>query len=48
MGDWRDGDCDVCQRTTRVIPVNKHGGLCIVCVDYLAEHGAEQAQEVIQ
>lgn len=38
---WHEGTCeaDGCDRDTRVIHVQDHGDLCIVCLDMLAEHG---------
>lgn len=45
---WTDGQCDRCGRSTRVVPVDGHGQLGIVCLDMVAEEGDNAAQEVLR
>lgn len=43
---WDDGICERCARESQVIHVDGHGPLCVVCLDYVAEHNDSDAQKV--
>lgn len=45
---WDEGECHICGRETDVTRVDGIGAACLVCLDQIAEHGDESAQEVLE